>query len=194
MTANSCPLCGVNMAMVAGNTRGWPAPNRAASSGRNSHIRLRRSKTKRSLVIPVAEPLKQFLQNEAKRSLLLLTDRRGRPWAASPFKHAWKRIMVKAGIVWADLRRLAGDLRVTGRRPGRYRARDRLYHGHGLGDIRRISDTITFTEIPHWASLPSENSRAKIELPVGRNKGGCARQTGRQTARSGPPLLSQKPR
>jgi integrase len=84
--------------------------------------------------------LKQFLQNEAKRNLLTLTDRRGRPWAGSQFKHAWKRTMVKAGIVGLTF----GDLRGTfvSRAAVRGASEPEIAYitGDGLGDIRRILD------------------------------------------------------
>jgi integrase len=44
-----------------------------------THIRLRQSKTRRAVVIPVSIYLKEFLQHAPRRSTLILTNTRGLP-------------------------------------------------------------------------------------------------------------------
>ena len=71
------------------------------------HIRLRQSKTGRRLVVPVGEPLRTLLERTERRSPLILTTTRGKPWTADGFRTSWgktcKRIGIH-GLTFHDLR------------------------------------------------------------------------------------------
>jgi integrase len=51
-----------------------------------THIRLRQSKTRRRVVIPVGAPLKAALDAATKRSTIMLTNSDGKPWTSDGFR------------------------------------------------------------------------------------------------------------
>ena len=51
-----------------------------------SHIRLRHSKTGRRVTIPAGEPLRLLLDRTVRRSPIILTTMRGKPWTSDGFR------------------------------------------------------------------------------------------------------------
>ncbi|GLO68780.1 hypothetical protein MACH17_02970 [Phaeobacter inhibens] len=74
-----------------------------------THIRLRQSKTKRRVVIPVAAPLKAILDEAAKNkaTVTILTTSKGTSWTSHGFGATWRKTLAKAkisGLTFHDLR------------------------------------------------------------------------------------------
>ena len=65
-----------------------------------THIRLRQSKTKRRVVIPVAAPLKAVLDEAAKSkaAVTILTTSKGTSWTSHGFGATWRKTLAKAKI------------------------------------------------------------------------------------------------
>ena len=72
-----------------------------------SHIRFQQSKTGRRIVIPAGEPLRVLLNRTERRSPLILTNKRGKPWTPDGFRTSWGKACAKAeikGLTFHDLR------------------------------------------------------------------------------------------
>lgn len=70
-------------------------------------IRVRQSKTGRTLAIPVGAPLKAMLDAAPRRSPVILVNSDGKPWKADGFRTAWRRTQAKAKVIgkaFTDLR------------------------------------------------------------------------------------------
>jgi len=63
-----------------------------------THIRLKQSKTGKRVIIPVGAPLKAALDAAPRRSPIILTNSRGRPWMSHTFRTAWHTAARKAGV------------------------------------------------------------------------------------------------
>src|SRR5262245_17799993 len=63
-----------------------------------THIRLKQSKTGKRVIIPVGAPLKAALDAAPRRSPIILTNSRKRPWLSHTFRTAWHTAARKAGI------------------------------------------------------------------------------------------------
>jgi len=64
-------------------------------------IRLKQSKGKARVPIPVGGPIKEMLdamQAERKKSVTILTNSRGQPWTGDGFRASWEKAYKKAGI------------------------------------------------------------------------------------------------
>jgi integrase len=61
-------------------------------------VRLRQAKTGRRVTIKVHAKLKAILDGLPRKSLTILTNGRGRPWAGNGFRKAWGAATRKAGI------------------------------------------------------------------------------------------------
>jgi integrase len=72
-----------------------------------THIKLRQSKTQRTVVIPVSTCLKEYLERGPRRSTLILTNTKGVPWTSDGFRTSWGKLCAKAkiaGLTFHDLR------------------------------------------------------------------------------------------
>jgi integrase len=67
------------------------------------YIRLRQSKRKKEVVIPVGEILRASLDATPKRSTVILTNSRGGAWTSDGFRTSWADLVVAAGLSAADL-------------------------------------------------------------------------------------------
>jgi integrase len=65
-------------------------------------IRLRQSKTGRSVVVPVGTPLRLALERTPRRATTILTNSDGLPWTADGFRSSWGKTFKRSGIE-ADL-------------------------------------------------------------------------------------------
>ena len=105
-----------------------------------STIRLQQSKTKRRVVVPAGQPLRQLLDRTARRCPLILTNQGGRPWTSDGFRSSWAKGCAAAivyGLTFHDLRgsavvRLAlADATVP---------QIATFTGHSLRDVEAILD------------------------------------------------------
>src|SRR5215471_14528739 len=74
-----------------------------------SHIRLRQFKTGQAVVVRVGAPLKKLLDRTKKRSTVILTNTRGRPWTSDGFRTSWRKMCRKAGIEGLTFHDLRGS-------------------------------------------------------------------------------------
>ena len=105
------------------------------------HLRLRQSKTGRSLSIPVSKHLKSLLDSAARVSTLILTNAHGRPWTSDGFRTSWAKTCVKAAVQndlhFHDLRRSAVvRLAIAGATVPEIAT----FTGHSLKDVEAILD------------------------------------------------------
>jgi integrase len=73
------------------------------------HIRLRQSKTKRTVVIPVSAALKRALDQTERRGTLILTNTHGHPWTSAGFRASWRALCAKAGVTDLTFHDLRGS-------------------------------------------------------------------------------------
>lgn len=77
---------------------------------RDGRLEVRQGKTRALVSIPIAVPLAELLNEAARRSLFLLSDRAGVPWQEHAFRKAWNVPRTKAKlerVTFQDLRRTA---------------------------------------------------------------------------------------
>jgi integrase len=105
------------------------------------HLRLRQSKTGRSVVIPVARPLKSVLDDADRVSTQILTNIRGRPWTSDGFRTSWAKTCMKAALPddlhFHDLR---GSAVVRLAIAGATVPEIATFTGHSLKDVEVILD------------------------------------------------------
>jgi integrase len=63
-----------------------------------THIRLRQSKTRNRVVIPVGGPLKEVLDAAPRFSTMILTNTEGKPWTSDGFRASWRKACAAAGV------------------------------------------------------------------------------------------------
>jgi integrase len=103
-----------------------------------SVIRLRQSKTGRSLVIPVGAPLKAALDAAPRRSTLILTNLEGRPWTPDGFRSSWRKGCAAAGIVGLTFHDLRGTAVTRLAMAGCTEPQIVAITGHSLHDVTDI--------------------------------------------------------
>ncbi|MEM9047051.1 MAG: tyrosine-type recombinase/integrase [Pseudomonadota bacterium] len=59
---------------------------------------LTQSKTGRDVYVPCTEELLRVLDETPKRSTLIMTNTRGRPWTQDGFQTSWRKAAIKSGI------------------------------------------------------------------------------------------------
>ncbi len=99
-------------------------------------IRLRQSKTGRSVVIPVGAPLKEVLNRTDKRSTVMLTNSYGFPWTSDGFRTSWGKLRERA-LTFHDLR---GSAVVRLALAGASVPEIATFTGHSLADVETILD------------------------------------------------------
>jgi integrase len=105
-----------------------------------SHIRLRQSKTGRRVTLPVGEPLRILLDRTARRSPMILTTIRGKPWTSDGFRTSWAKACKKAGITGLTFHDLRGSAVVRLAHVDATVPQIATFTGHGLRDVEAILD------------------------------------------------------
>jgi integrase len=103
-------------------------------------IRLRQSKTGRSVVIPVGTPLKEVLDRTDKRSTVMLTNSYGFPWTSDGFRTSWGKLRDRAGIRDLTFHDLRGSAVVRLALAGASVPEIATFTGHSLADVEAILD------------------------------------------------------
>jgi integrase len=103
-------------------------------------IRLRQAKTGARVSIPVGAPLKAALDATPRRSPIILTNSRGRPWLSHTFRTAWHTAARKAGICGLTFHDLRGTAVTRLALVGCTEAEIVTITGHSLKDTRAIMD------------------------------------------------------
>jgi integrase len=131
-----------------------------------THIRLRQSKTQRTVVIPVSIYLKEFLKRARRRSTLILTNTRGLPWTSDGFRTSWAKLCARAKINGLTFHDLRGSAVVRLALAGATVPEIATFTGHSLKDVEGILDA-------HYLGRDvqlAENAVRKLELHEARNR------------------------
>jgi integrase len=106
------------------------------------YIRLRQSKTKMQVTIPVGAPLKVMLDATLRQSPIILVNSDGKPWTGNGFRSSFFKARDKASITrkvtFNDLRGTAVTRLAMA---GCSEAEIATITGHSLRDVRSILDT-----------------------------------------------------
>jgi integrase len=124
-----------------------------------THIRLRQSKTRARVTIPVGAPLKAALDASTKHGPLILTNSLRRPWTSHGFQASWGIAARKAGIVGVTFHDLRGTAVTRLAIVGCTEAEIATITGHSLRDVRSILDA----NYLHRDPVLGENAIKKLE-------------------------------
>jgi len=105
-----------------------------------SHIRFQQSKTKRRVIIPAGEPLRVLLSRTERRSPIVLTNTRGKPWTSDGFRTSWGKACTAAGIKGLTFHDLRGSAVVRLALADATVPQIATFTGHGLHDVEAILD------------------------------------------------------
>ena len=104
------------------------------------YIRLRQSKTKRRVVIPIGDPLRVLLDQTKQRGPLILTTTRGKPWSSDGFRSSWSRATERTGIAGLTFHDLRGSAVVRLALADATVPQIATFTGHSLADVEAILD------------------------------------------------------
>jgi integrase len=105
-----------------------------------NHFRLQQSKTRRRVVIPAGEPLRALLTRTERRSPMILTTKRGKPWTSDGFRTSWGKACAAAGITGLTFHDLRGSAVVRLALADATVPQIATFTGHGLRDVEAILD------------------------------------------------------
>lgn len=103
-------------------------------------IRLRQSKTRRRVVIPVGEPLRVLLDRTTRRGPLILTNSRGKPWTSDGFRTSWGNACARAGISGLTFHDIRGSAVVRLALSDATVPQIASFTGHSLKDVEAVLD------------------------------------------------------
>ena len=125
-----------------------------------THIRLRQSKTRKSVPpIPAGAPLKSALDAAPRRSPIILTNSAGKPWTSDGFRGVWRTAQRAAGVTGLTFHDLRGTAVTRLALAGCTEPEIASITGHATGDVRAILDTHYLSRDPGLA----ENAIRKLE-------------------------------
>jgi integrase len=105
-----------------------------------NHIRLRQSKTGRRITLPAGEPLRVLLDRTTRRSPMILTTTRGKPWTSDGFRTSWSKACAKAGITGLTFHDIRGSAVVRLALADATVPQIATFTGHSLRDVEAILD------------------------------------------------------
>ena len=103
-------------------------------------IRLKQSKTKTRVTIPVGAPLKAALDSSPHRSPVILLTSDGTPWTPDGFRASFAKARAKAGITGVTFNDLRGTAVTRLVIAGCTEAEIATITGHVMGQVRSILD------------------------------------------------------
>jgi integrase len=130
-----------------------------------THIRLRQSKGKVRVVIPVGAPLKRALNAAVKRCTIILTTTEGNPWTPDGFRTSWRKACKRAGIVGVTFNDLRGTAVTRLALAGCTEAEIATITGHTLRDVRSILDAHYLHRDPALAETAIRKLERRTESP-----------------------------
>jgi len=99
-------------------------------------IRLRQSKSKTRVVIPVGTPLRAALDATPRVSTIILTSTDNKPWTAGGFRASWRKACAAAGVVGVTFHDLRGTAVTRLALAECTEAEIATITGHSLRDVR----------------------------------------------------------
>jgi integrase len=124
-----------------------------------STIRLRQSKTRARVVIPVGAPLKAALDDLPRRQTVILLTMDGRPWTQDGFRTSWRKACEKAGVTGLTFHDLRGTAVTRLALAGATEAEIATMTGLSLKTVRDILDKHYLSRDPALA----ESAVRKLE-------------------------------
>ncbi len=110
------------------------------SSYDGTHVRFRQSKTGRRVTMPAGMPLKVLLDGAERRSPLILTNSRGRPWTSDGFRTSWSKTCARARVSALTFHDLRGSAVVRLALAEATVPQIAIFTGHSLKDVEAILD------------------------------------------------------
>jgi integrase len=104
------------------------------------HIRLQQSKTGRRIVVPAGKPLRTLLDRTERRSPLVLTTTRGKPWTSDGFRTSWGKACERAGVQGLTFHDIRGSAVVRLALADATVPQIATFTGHSLRDVEAILD------------------------------------------------------
>jgi integrase len=130
-----------------------------------THIRLRQSKTKRRVVIPVGAPLKAMLDATARTSPVVLVTSEGQPWTSDGFRASWRKACAAAGIVGLTFHDLRGTAVSRLALAGCTDIEIATLTGHSLKDVHAILDAHYLNRDPALAESAVRKLESRTKTP-----------------------------
>jgi integrase len=130
-----------------------------------THIRLRQSKTRRRVVIPVGAPLKAALDEATKRSTIMLTNSDGKPWTSDGFRASWGKACKAAGVVGVTFHDLRGTAVTRLALAKCTEAEIATITGHSMAGVRAILDTHYLSRDPALAESAIKKLEGRTKAP-----------------------------
>lgn len=124
-----------------------------------NQIRFRQSKGGRQVAIPVGAPLKTALDAATKRSPIILTNSKGKPWSPNGFRASWAKACKRTGVVGVTFHDLRGTAVTRLALCGCTEAEIATLTGHSLRSVRAILDIHYLSRDPALA----ESAIRKLE-------------------------------
>jgi integrase len=138
------------------------------------YIRLRQSKGKMPVTIPVGAPLKAALDATPKRSTIILTNSDGAPWTSDGFRASWGKASKRAGIIGLTFHDLRGTAVTRLAVAECTEPEIAAITGHSLRDVRSILDAHYLHRDPALAESAIrklEGLKSEQNLPTDRPTG-----------------------
>lgn len=123
-------------------------------------IRLRQSKSKTRVVIPVGTPLRAALDATPRVSTIILTSTDNKPWTAGGFRASWRKACAAAGVVGVTFHDLRGTAVTRLALAECTEAEIATITGHSLRDVRAILDAHYLSRDPALG----ESAIRKLEM------------------------------
>ena len=128
-------------------------------------IRLKQSKGKVRVVVPVGAPLKALLDVEKRQSTIMLTQRNGKPWTQNGFQSSWRKAVIRAGITGRTNHDLRGTAVTRLALAGCTEAEIATVTGHSLRDVRSILDANYLHRDPKLAESAINKLERRTKIP-----------------------------
>lgn len=114
-------------------------------------IKLRQSKRGRPVAVRAGDPLRHMLDRTEKRSTVILTNTRGRPWTSDGFRTSWGKLCKRAKISGLTFNDLRGSAVTRLALAGASVPEIASVTGHSLADVAAILDRHYLGERPALA-------------------------------------------
>lgn len=128
-------------------------------------IRLKQSKTRMRVTIPVSRLLKAALDATERKSPVILLNSDGRPWTSNGFQSSWRKARIKAGIDGVTFHDLRGTAVTRLALAGCTVAEIATLTGHSLADVQAILDAHYFNRDPQLAIAAIEKLERRAGFP-----------------------------
>jgi integrase len=130
-----------------------------------SRIRLRQSKTKRRVVIPVGAPIKAMLDAAPRTSPIILLNSDGKTWTSDGFRASWRKACAAAGIVGLTFHDLRGTAVSRLALAGCTDSEIATLTGHSLRDVHAILDAHYLNRDPALAESAVRKLESRTKTP-----------------------------